>query len=212
MSDLQRVGVVNGGTGTAPPFTAGITGAQRVSDAHGKYFDAVWGGRVFFLSAAAAAATAYAGGAAGTPFIAIHNPANSGKLISLLVVTYGNAVAASAAGTVRASVYGGPSVIPTGTQTPPNSALSLSVGGSVAKGFVNTALTGSTALTLLGTLGSYYWATAAGAAEVTTPGFCDIGGLWVAAPGNQLAFGFSAALTSATWEGALYWEELPYLL
>lgn len=211
MSDLQRVGPVFGGTGTAPPFTASLSGSQRVNDAHGRFLDAVLGGRVFCLPVAAAAATAYVGAAGGTPFIAIHNPANSGKILSLLAVTYGNAVAASAAGTVRASVYSGPSVIPTGTRTVPTSALSLGPGGAVALGFSNTALTGSTALALAATLGSYYWATAAGAAEVTTPGFVDIGGLIVAAPGNQIAFGFSAALTSATWEANMYWEELPAL-
>lgn len=209
MADLQKAGPVFGGTGAIAPFTAGFSGQSRTSDAHGRWLQAVMENRAFYLSAGAAAATAYTGGAAGTPLLAIHNPANSGRVLAVSMVGIGSRVAASAAGTAGFALWAGPSVLPTGTQTPPTGALSQAVGGSYAKGFVNAALTGSTALALALPLVSYYWATAASA--LLGSGMYDVGGLVFAAPGNQIALGATAALTSATYDVAMYWEELPYL-
>lgn len=210
--DVMNRGPVWGAQGSAAPFTASLSSSQRTNDAHGKYLDALIGNRLFSLSVAAAAATAYTGGAAGTPFIAIHNPANSGKLLSLLALAFANAVAASAAGTVVGNIYWGPSALPTGTVSNPVSQLSGLASGSSGVGFRNTALTGSTALANMMPVNSYYWATAAGAAQVSGPAILDINGLITLAPGNQAAFGLSAALTSAQWTAALFWEELPFLL
>jgi hypothetical protein len=75
----------------------------------------------------------------------------------------------------------------------------------VGKGFVNTALTGSTALNLILSPFSYYWATAA--AAIAAAGFFDIAGLIVIIPGNQIAIGATSALTAATWDCSLIWEE-----
>ena len=210
MSDLMKVGADWGGPGTFKPLTSGISGAQRVTDAHAKYMDAILSGRVFMMSVGGATATAYTGGAGGTPLLAIHNPANSQKYAVPLFATFGGRVAASGAGTVAFELYGGVSVLPTGTVTAPRSVLSLVASGSSMVGFSNTALTGSTALTLLAELGTYYWATAA--AAFMAPGYVDLGGLGVVAPGNELAFGATAALASATWSATLFWEEVPYLV
>jgi hypothetical protein len=139
----------------------------------------------------------------------VHNPANSGKVIVALMVGLAGRAAASAAGQTGLALWSGPSVLPTGTATAPTSALSLAVGGSAAKGFVNTALTGSTALALALPLFTYYWATAAGA--IMSPGMFDIGGIVLAAPGNQIALGLTVVPTSTTVDAALYWEEIPYL-
>lgn len=210
MSDLQRVGPVFGGVGTAPPFTAGITGAQRVGDAHGRYMDAAMSGRVYQLSAAAAAPTAYVGAAGGTPLLAVHNPTGSNKYIALLAVTAALRAAGSAAGQTGLNVWSGPSVAPTGTRTNPTNVLSLAASGSASLAFVNTALTGSTALTLAMGLFTYYWATAAGA--IAAPAFFDIGGLIILAPGNQLAVGLTVVPTSTTLDVSLFYEELPMLV
>lgn len=208
MSDLMKVGADWGGGGTFKPFTAGVSGAQRVTDAHGRYMDAVMAGRVWVLSVVAGAATAYTGAAAGTPLLCVHNPANSQKYISVLAVTFGSVVAASAAGTVALRVYAGASVIPTGTTTNPRNMLTQVASGSSGVGFSNAALTGSTALSHVMTLNSYYWATAAGA--FIGPAFFDIGGTIVVPPGNQVAVGGSAALTSATYDASIIFEEIPY--
>jgi hypothetical protein len=206
----MKVGSDWGGAGAFKPFTATPSGAQRVSDAHGRYMDAVLAGRVWVLSVVAGAATAYTGAAAGTPLLAVHNPANSQKYISVLGVSFGSVVAASAAGTVALRVYAGASVLPTGTVTNPRNMLTQVASGSAGVGFSNAALTSSTALSHAMTLNSYYWATAAGA--WAAPAFFDIGGLLVIPPGNQVAVGGSAALTSATFDCSLIFEELPYLI
>lgn len=210
MSDLMRVGPVYGGSGTAVPFTASVSGSQRTNDAHGRYMDAVMAGRAFVLSVVGGAATAYAGAAAGTPLLAVHNPANSQRYISVLGVSFGGAVAASAAGTVALRVYGGASALPTGTVTNPRNMLTQVASGSIGVGFSNAALTGSTALSHLLTLNTYYWATAAGA--FAAPAFFDLGGLIILPPGNQVAVGGSAALTSATYDASIIYEEVPYMV
>lgn len=209
MADLQIVGPQHGGLGTPKPFTASSTGSSRVSDAHGRYLDAVVGNRAFFLSVSAAAPTAYVGAAAGTPLLAIHNPLNSGKLLVALIAAASLRAAASAAGQTGLELWSGPSTAPTGTKTSPTNALSLTASGSSALGFSNAALTGSTALALAMPLLTHYWATAA--AAFVSPNMLDIGGIVVAAPGNQIALGVSVVPTSLTVDAALYWEEIPYM-
>lgn len=209
MSDLQRVGPVFGGVGTAPPFTAGITGGQRVNDAHGRYMDAVMAGRVFLLSAPAAAPVAYVGAAAGSPLLAVHNPASSGKILALLMVGFTGRVAASAAGQTGLALWTGVSAQPTGTLTPPRNVMSQTASGAAGLGFVNTALTSSTALNLALPLYTYYWATAA--AAFAAPAMFDVGGLIVVPPGNQVALGLTTVPTSVTCDVSMFWEELPFL-
>lgn len=209
MSDLMKVGPDYGGTGTFKPFTAGITAAQRTIDAHGRYFDTTMRGNVYFANVNGAAATAFTGGAAGTPLVGLYNPANSGKMFSILAASVGIRVSASAAGVATFNLWGGPSVLPTGTRTNPTNMLSLAASGSAAACFVNTAMTSSTAIAQLFPVASYYWATAANANLASN--FVDIGGAVIVTPGNLVALGATAALTSATYDASLVWEELPYL-
>jgi hypothetical protein len=207
MSDLQVIGPQYGGLGDFKPLTAGLSGAQRVQDAHGRYLQAVLENRAFYLSAAAAAPTAYVGAGAGTPLLAIHNPLNSGKLLAALLVGNALRVQASVAGETGLALWAGPSAQPTGTKTTPTNALSQITSGSAALGFVNTALTGSTALALALPLMTYYWATAA--AAFLASGLMDVAGIVVAAPGCQIALGLTTVPTSLTDDVALYWEEMP---
>ena len=210
MSDLQVRGPLVGGTGSASPFTADITGAQRVADAHGRYAEAVRRGNVFFLNVTAGAATAFVGAAAGTPLIGLYNPVNSGKQFELVGCSIGSRVAASAAGTAAFNLWGGPSVLPTGTITAPTNGLTLLAIGSSARGFVNTAMTGSTAITQIMPVATYYWATAA-SSMFAPSSFYDLGGIVNVQPGNLVALGATAALTSATYDVTLFWEEVPLL-
>jgi hypothetical protein len=182
-------------------------GTTVVTDAHGRYYEQVYRGNAFFLNLAAGAATAFTGGAGGTPLLAVYNPPGSGKNLIIVAVGVANRVAASAAGVVSFGLWGGPTANITGTQTNPTNMLSLAASGSTAKGFVNTALTGSTAVGQILPLATYYWATAASA--LLTPVFCDVGGLVIVAPGNMAALGGTAALTSATYDATVIWEEQP---
>lgn len=184
-------------------------GSFVAQDGHGRYTETAYRGNVFSLSVAAAAAiNAYTGAAAGTPQIALWNPANSGKIAALLSASFANVVAASAAGTVAWQLFfGQTAAITQATVTAPFNHSTLNAAGSAMKGFTNVALTSSTALTNAMLLGYYYWATAAGA--FNSPTNIDLGGLILVPPGCMAALGGSAALTSATWIGNLIWEEIP---
>src|SRR6185503_5224841 len=116
MSDLglQRVGPTIGGSGTAAPFRADVTGAQAVTDAHGRYAEAVRRGNVWFLNATAVAPTAFTGGAGGVPILAVMNPLSSGKNMELLGISISPRVQASATGMATFSIWGGVSANPTG--------------------------------------------------------------------------------------------------
>ena len=209
MSDLMKVGSDWGGAGTFKPFTSATSGAQRTSDAHGRYLDAVLAGRTFFMSLSAATPTAYVGAAGGTPLLAIHNPANSNKIFAVYVVGYAARGQVTAAGTTALALWSGPSVLPTGTVTQPKSALSQAQGGS-AIGFSNTALTGSTALTVALPLNAFHLVGAAPVSESNMPSIYDVGGIVLAVPGNQVAIGVTTVPTGLTCDLAMYWEELPY--
>src|SRR5712664_3100170 len=75
--------------GTQQALRGSRTGAGVVTDAHGRYQEAVLRGNVYSLSAAAAAPTAYTGAAAGTPLLAVFNPAGTGKALVGLAVLAG---------------------------------------------------------------------------------------------------------------------------
>lgn len=186
-------------------------GEIAVSEVLPRYAALAWSGQVFSVSVAAAAAiTAYVGAAGGTPQIAVFNPSGSGKNLVILAANYGSIVAASAAGTVTWGLYWGPTAaITQATLSPPVNALTGLATGSVAKGFSAVALTTSTALTNVMPIGSYYWATAAGAALVTQASPVEIPGYIIVPPGSMAAIGGSSALTSATWISNLTWAEIP---
>ena len=219
-----------------PNFLVERLGEGPVSQWLPRYTALAWSGYAYSVSLTAAAAiTAYTGGAAGQPQIAVSNPAGSGKNLWPVIVNYGNTVAASAAGTVSWNLFFGPTVAITAAtnatplnlltqlaavlfpQQPsllqhnatPLNLLTQLAAGSVAKAWTNTALTASTALTNAIPVGSYYWATAAGAILSTPPVPMELPGYLPIPPGSMMALGGSSALTSATWTGFLAWIELP---
>lgn len=189
---------------------AGQLGDTIVSELHGRYYETTYRGNAFLLSVSTAAAvTAYAGGAAGTPMLAIFNPVGSGRNAVITKVSVGNVVAASAAGTVAFGLYfGTTATITQATTVTPWSMLTQAQSGSIVTGFRNVALTSGSAASNVIPIASYYWATAAGAANVT-PVVTDLEGSIIIPPGSYAALGGSAALTSATWIGSLQWEEVP---
>ncbi len=196
----------------SPTFMQLPLGELGVSEVLPRYGALNWSGQIFSASLATAAAiTAYSGAAGGTPAIAVWNPAGSGKNLIPLFANYGSVVAASAAGTVAWGLYYGTTAAITGTAsaTYPVSQLSLTKSGSIATAYVNAALTSSTALTNVVPLGSYYWATAAGAALVSPPVPAEFAGQIFIPPGSMMALGGSSALTSATWQAFLSWVETP---
>jgi hypothetical protein len=197
-------------SGTNPTIRMGQLGDMVVSELHGRYYEQAYRGSVFSLSVSTAAAiTAYIGAAAGQPQIALYNPVGSGKNLAVLQASYNNVVAASGAGTVAWGIWFGPTVAPTAaTNAVATNMATLQKAGSVASCWTNTALTSSTALVNQYPVGSYYWATAAGAFGPSM-NLLDVGGSIIVPPGTMVALGGSAALTSATWTGNITWEEVP---
>jgi hypothetical protein len=189
---------------------AGQLGDAIVSELHGRYYETTYRGNSFLLSVSTAAAvTAYAGAAAGTPMLCIFNPVGSGRNAVINKISIANVVAASAAGTVAFGLYfGNTAAITQATTVAPWSMSTQLQSGSVVTGFRNVALTSGSAANNVIPLASYYWATAAGAALVSD-GVVDLEGAIIIPPGAYAALGGSAALTSATWIGSMQWEEVP---
>ena len=199
-----------GGNNAIVNGRSGQLGDAIVSELHGRYYETTYRGNGFLLSVSTAAAvTAYAGAAAGTPMLALFNPVGSGKNAVLTKVAIGNVVAASAAGTVAFGLYfGTTAAITQATTAAPWAMNSQLQSGSVMTGFRNVALTSGSAASNVIPVATYYWATAAGAALVTG-GPIDLEGSIIIPPGSYVALGGSAALTSATWIGSMQWEEVP---
>ena len=189
---------------------AGQLGDAIVSELHGRYYETTYRGNSFLLSVSTAAAvTAYAGGAAGTPMLCIFNPSGSGRNAVITKISIANVVAASAVGTVAFGLYfGTTAAITQATTVAPWSMATQLQSGSVVTGFRNVALTSGSAASNVIPVASYYWATAAGVALVSN-GVVDLEGAVIIPPGSYAALGGSAALTSATWIGSMQWEEVP---
>lgn len=166
-------------------------------------------GKVFLLGAPAANPTGFTGGAAGTPLLGVMNPAGSG--VNLVFLMAGLTIRTEGTGTAGQdfNLYQGLSVLPTGTVTVPTNTLSQQSSGSAAKGFVNTAMTGSTAINLALPLVSVGVTPGTTATKDQIPGLFDISGLVIAAPGVLVALGASGTGTAASTDSVLYWAELP---
>lgn len=228
MSDLglQRVGPTNGGSGTAAPFRADITGAQVITDAHGRFFEAASRGTLFsagMTTTSISNATFTTGtlGATCTPIIGLWNPMNSGKNLAILQVRVqliANAVTTfTGPGALMWATSVNQSAISTGI-TPLNR-YSLASSGSIAKGFANTALTGLSgnlvvqeASGLLSFSNNFSNAlTAAGQATAGGGGIDHVDGAIILTPGSVIALLGTTTPVSVSAASSILWEELPIL-
>jgi hypothetical protein len=173
-----------------------------------RYYEQAYRGQTYFNSITNAAVTAYSGASGGTPLLGVWNPANSGKNLIIIHAMVSVYTAASAAGTCAFRLYAGVTAAITGTLVSPVSSLTFTStgGGSVARASQNAANSSSTALTYINTIGSYYWATAAGAV-MTNPLLYDCAGSLIIPPGSMIGLGGSVALTSATYDAFILWSE-----
>lgn len=205
MSDLQRVGPIYGGSGTAPPFTAGITGAQRTQDAHGRYMQAVLEGRVFSASNVAAQAVSVALTTTYTG-LCISNPAGNTKNFAILGCQYALSVAPAAIASLHLIAgYSSAGVV---THTAALAAPGIQ--STFINGAANSTAKADTQATIVAPyylfgMGSGF---TAAALYATTPTWIDLGGVFVIPPGGWVAWG---ALTAVTGFGSFIWEEMPIL-
>ncbi len=226
MSDLQVRGPLFGGTGSPSPFTADITGAQRITDAHGRFQEAALRGTLFsggmnLTSINGAPFTTGTLTSSCTPIIGLWNPVNSGKnlvvlqvrvqLIATAVTTF------TGPGSLVWATSTGQSAISTGIV--PLSRLSLTASGSVAKVFANTLLTGlSGSLVVQEASGLVSFSnnfsnalTAVSQATAAPSSIDNIDGAIILAPGAIIALLGSTTPVSVSAASSILWEEVPVL-
>lgn len=224
MSDLQIRGPVPGTTGTSVPFRADITGAQVVTDGHGRFQEAALRGTLFSggMTTTSISNSTFTTGtltASCTPIIGLWNPPNTGKNLVVLqarvqlIVTALNRTGGG--GFVWASSTG-QSAISTGI-TPWNR-LSLSSSGSVAKVYANTALTGLSGSLVVqeasGVLGGPMPVSGTdvlGVVPYAAPCIDPIDGAIILAPGAVIALLATTTPVGLSAASSILWEEVPQL-
>ena len=205
MSDLQRVGPVFGGTGTAPPFTADITGAQRVQDAHGRYFDTASRNQVFF-AANQAGQTTTVGLATTYVGCVVSNPVGSSVNLVINKIGWMETVIASAVNGVGIAV--GYNATTNVTHTTP-----LNVNGTRFMGTNNGGVARADSSATLPTAPVYYMFMDDTPTATTNPkgGIVDLEGSLIIPPGGYVCTVTTAASPAAAFWASIQWEELPIL-
>jgi len=207
-----EVGISVNAPGSAPIIRALYSGEMGVADVHARYQEAQCRQNVYTLFSTAQNPTgAFPFAAAGTPLIAVYNPPTSGKHLVMLgvglgVETTGTAAVATTFGLTLTTVL----VQGSGTKTVPTNMYTCVASGSVATGYLNTALTSNTIQNAIFTLPLVsIGLTAATAVVNAMPAFYDLAGSVIVAPGNILTLGVSATLTAAKVDSTFIWEEIP---
>lgn len=227
MSDLQRVGPVTGGSGSAAPFTAGFTGGQRVTDAHGRFNDAAAFNRLFtggmtLTSISNVTFTSGTLGATCTPIIGVWNPATSKVSLSILQAIMGvtmTALQATGGGPYVWAASIGNAALTLGGQ--PINCATLQAGGSAAKFFAGVALTGLTNnLAIIGasSLGggsasnAAFLATAVAMQTQQAGQIENLDGQYTVPPGGVLALLATTTPVAHSAASRLLWEEVPNMV
>lgn len=178
------------------------SGAQRVSDAHGRYTDTALRGRAFLASnAAGVAVTALNATATG---MILTNPVASGQYLSLIDMSVQQAVAATTAICTIQLAWGAVSATAV-THTTPLTVRNLPLGnGGTGVGLVDSSSTLPAAPVSVYNL----WSPSVSATATTgIPPVVskDFGGLMVTAPGTSFSVSATTAMTAAS---TFVWEEL----
>jgi hypothetical protein len=212
MLNVLNQGQINKSPGVNLVASSGEYAETLTTQLQPRYYQNAYRGQTFLTAISNAAVTAYSGAAAGTPLLGLWNPSyNVKNLVLLQAAASVYTAAATTAVTVAFRLYGGPTAAITGTLVAPVNALTL-IGvagqGSIALASSNAANTGSSALTYICTIGSYYWASAL-EAQKTDPIIYDCAGAIVIPPGSMIALGGSVVPTTATFNAFLIWAEVP---
>jgi hypothetical protein len=209
MSDLslQRVGPTFGGSGTASPFRADITGAQVITDAHGRLYEASRAGNLYVAHAIVTAPVIFST-AAGTGGPLLWN-GTTNKLCSILKIGLGVTVVTTVAAALGLTGNTGQTSAPTST-TAIDSSKNLYIGGQASGATVFRVGTPTNA-------GNFFLPFAqlhTGALTVDTSGvlWIDIDGAVTVPPNAWCSVAASATATTAVCQISMIWEELPFLV
>lgn len=226
--DGMKIGSNWGGSGDFTPFTSGVSGGQRVLDAHGRFFDPTLAGRVFHAGASItsinnATFTVATTGATATPVIGLWNPLTSNKYLEVLqaqLTVILTALAATGPGGFAWMISVGNAAISTGSN-PINGLSFLAPGGSVAKAFFGTALTGMAgALSVLRGSGLgggsaenvAFTATAVAMQTLAMPSVENIDGSIIVPPGGVLALMATTTPVAHSVVPGISWQENPLMV
>lgn len=227
MSDLQKVGPSFGGAGTFSPFTAGLSGQQRVSDAHGRFMQAALEGRLFsggmgLTAISNVTFTTGTLGATGTPIAGVWNPLTSNKNLVILQAILGVTITAgtkTGGGPFAWAMSTGNGVLTLGSA--PLNRLTMAKSGSVAKDLAGIAMTGQTnALVVMmgsalfgGSSGAYSQVdgTIAAPSNFQISSVENLDGSIIVPPGGILALLATTTPVAHSAVSGLVWEELPIL-
>lgn len=179
----------------------GPDGAQRVMDAHGRYADLAFRGRLF-TAANQAAVTCGAGLSATMVTLALNNPVGSGVYLELIDAAWGFTTAAAAATTVYlAATVQSATANSAVTLVTVKNALWTGIAATGNVGIASSAATLPAAPLIARVLGS---AGTSGLGPVLLKD--DIGGALILMPGTTVSIQASAA---AIGLGAFTWAEVP---
>lgn len=225
MTDTMIRGPLWGGTGTSAPFTAGFSGAQRSMDAHGRFADALLGGRLFSggMTATSIAASTFATGdlsATGKPIVGIWNPMSNDKnalvyqsALQVIITALQN----TGPGTYVWATGAAQAAISTGS-APLNRKTLLATGSNIKdmSGIAMTGLVGTLTVrhashmaggSLFGSLSTL--ATAAGFNTQIVPSVENFDGGILVPPGGILGLFSTTQAVAHSAASAILWEEIP---
>src|SRR6267378_4897529 len=227
MSDLMKIGADWGAAGTFKPLTGSTSGAQRTSDAHGRFTDATLAGRVFsggmtLTSISNVTFTTGTLGATCTPVAGVWNPSTSNKYLvilqGILGVTITAATKTGGAPFAWATSIGNTAI---STGNLPLNRITLAKAGSVAKDMTGVALTGLTT-TLVVMFGSALGGGPAGYSQVDGTVAApspfqmsyveNLDGSLIVPPGGVVALLATTTPVAHSAAAGLLWEEIPYLV
>lgn len=227
MSDLMKVGADFGGAGTFKPLTAGISGGQRVTDAHGRFMQAALEGRLFSGGMGLTAInnvtfTTGTLGATETPIAGVWNPLTSNRNLVILQAVLGITVTAlinTGGGPFAWAMSTGNGALTLGSA--PLNRLTMVKSGSVAKDLAGIALTGLTN-NLAVMLGSALYGgrfsningpdTAVGWSTGQLSSVENLDGSIIVPPGGVLALLATTTPVAHSAVSGLVWEEVPILV
>lgn len=205
MGDMQLRGEIVGADGTAVPFLASKTGAQRVALANSRYFDTVMRRNVFGACNQGATTWSVALATTHTGFV-LSNPPNSG--FDLVPIAVQIALAAAPVAIAPILLMGGFAVGGITAHTTPLSVFSAAIEQDQQAGGIGKA---DAAATLVGTpryLLPLVSGFTAGALPAMSPQIIDLGGMFVVPPGGYIGI---AAVTAISAIAGMLWEEIPRL-
>jgi hypothetical protein len=199
------------GIATVQP-SAGEFGDQLISQLQARYYEWAYRGKVWTLTSAYGGAALVAASAIGqtawAPSVGLYNPTSGVNAVNLVIIS-GTAVYVSATPASGGIVWGycpPPAGVSAAGGNGAVNMSTLTAGGSLARTFVQSAMTGSVASVMLEPFQVSAFAGAISATFASSAGTQDVGGRFIVPPGG--AIGLCGGSTPVV-QCAISWIEMP---